>query len=383
MSKKKKLRLLIMIDSLGCGGAEKSLVSLLPFLVEREYDISLMIRSRGGLFEQYVPKRVKILNFPYKASWLREKIFSLALRLPWNKKRHLAEVYWEFVGQYLPELKEKYDVAIAYQQGFPTFYTADKVKANKKFSWTNADLRGVGYSPKFCDPFYRKFDKTIAVADRLREKVIIPFFVHNANKVVTVWDILNVDLIKKMALEKVPFDKSDEKLQLVTVGRLVPLKGYDMAIKAAHILKEGGLDFVWHIIGGGTIEGDLRNQIKEKGLEDYMVLEGEQANPYTYIANCDIYIQTSRYEGFGLTVAEAKILGKPVVSTNFEVIHNQIINRKNGLIVEMSGEAIAEGIMEFATNQALRKEIEKAVAMETNATAITESTKVISFIEGK
>lgn len=374
-------KILIIIDSLTCGGAEKSLISLLPFLAKQEYDITLLLVARGGIFEKYVPKNVKIVDFPHKPSFMNRIKFSVRVRLN-RGKRHGAEIYWKTIGCDYPKLDQEYDVAIAYQQGFPTFYIAKKVKAKKKYCWINADISAAGYSPSFCKPFYKDFTNIIAVSDVLKEKIVYPSFIDEKDKLITVLDILNEDLIKQMAVKSRPFTKRKGQYHITTVGRLVPPKGYDLAIEAAKILNERGIDFVWHFVGGGPMEQRIRDMIADAALTKNVVVEGEQLNPYPYIANCDIYVQTSKFEGFGITIGEAKILGKPIVSTNFPVIHNQIVNEVNGLIVEMNGRAIADGIIRLIEDETLCSKISEAVRAEHNYTAETESAKVIELIEG-
>lgn len=265
------MELLILIDSLGCGGAEKSLVSLMPFLVERGYDVTLMLRARGGLFEQYVPNGVNIVDFPYKPTKLQKLRYSLALRMPWNKNRHSAEIYWQCIGQHYPKLDKKYDVAISYQQGFPTFYNAEKVNASKKISWVNADIKSVGYSAKFCRPFYKIINHICGVSDILSNSIIFPEYVSKRNKITTVLDIQNENMIRSMANASNPYG---EGIHIATVGRLVPLKGYDLAIEAARIMRNAGRKFCWHFVGGGTMIESLKAKINHEGLNDYVILEG-------------------------------------------------------------------------------------------------------------
>ena len=102
---------------------------------------------------------------------------------------------------------------------------------------------------------------------------------------------------------------------------------------------------------------------------------GFKDNPYPYMAKADIYVQTSSFEGFGLTVAEAKILHRPVVSTNFDVVYDQITDCENGLITEMTPESVASKIMELLQNEELRRHIVSNLEQETNTTSITEVEK--------
>lgn len=385
MSKSGRLSVLILIDSLTCGGAEKSLVSLLPHLVGRGYDITLMLRARGGMFERFVPQEVRLLTFPAPpggpGGLMARMLFSLRLRLPHNRRVHGAELHWATVGHRYASLPEEFDVAIAYQQGFPTFFIAEKVKARKKICWANVDLLKASYSPEFCRPFYARYDHVVAVSTILADKIHADGFVPARDRITTVYDILDSSLIRSLADSGEPFESGDGKIRIATVGRLMPQKGYDLAIGAARILAGKGVGFKWHIVGGGMLESTLRQMIDDASLQGKVILEGEKLNPYPYIKNCDIYVSTSRFEGFGLTIGEAKILHKPIVSTNFPVIHNQITNEVNGLIAGMTPESIAAAVMRLIGDPSLRRAFVVRLMEERNTTPETESAKVRSLIE--
>jgi glycosyltransferase involved in cell wall biosynthesis len=98
------------------------------------------------------------------------------------------------------------------------------------------------------------------------------------------------------------------------------------------------------------------------------------------MAACDIYVQTSRYEGFGLTIAEAKVLHKPIVSTKYPVVYDQIKEGYNGLLAEMNAPSIAENILRLANNPDLQKTFTLNLQKEHNTTMEKESAKVISLI---
>ena len=84
---------------------------------------------------------------------------------------------------------------------------------------------------------------------------------------------------------------------------------------------------------------------------------GVKANPYPYIKNSDIYVQTSKYEGFGLAIAEARMLNIPVVTTRFDAVYNQMIDEKNGLVVDMNADAVCDGILRLINDTELRERI--------------------------
>jgi glycosyltransferase involved in cell wall biosynthesis len=88
-------------------------------------------------------------------------------------------------------------------------------------------------------------------------------------------------------------------------------------------------------------------------LQDVVKLLGIRENPYPYIAQCDIFVQPSRFEGKSVVLDEARILCKPIVVTNYATVYDQI-DDSNGCIVKMDGKSIAEGIKELILNEEKR-----------------------------
>ena len=171
----------------------------------------------------------------------------------------------------------------------------------------------------------------------------------------TIYDINNPATIFAMADQPCSL-LNDGNLTLVTVGRLVPQKGYDIAAKTAWLLKERGVKFHWYVVGGGD-SASIENDIAQYGIRDCFTLLGAKANPYPYMKAADIYVQTSKFEGYCLTLAEARMLNIPCVTTNFDVVYAQMINGENGLVVGMNAEAVADGIIRLATDQELYQHI--------------------------
>ena len=379
-----KKKVLFFIESLQCGGAEKSIVSLLPILDYTRADVELLLMKRGGIFEQYVPEQVQIIDFKQQVHPILFRLFQtiFSLRLRWNRligrKEHGAESRWKTMHRAYTPLKKHYDVAIAYQQGFPTYYIIDKVSADKKCTWINADITQVGYKASFNRPFYDKADVIVPVSERLNAILSTSDYVPK-NKLFPVYDIVNPELIRSMAQERTTTLLNDG-LKIMTVGRMVHLKGYDLAVEAARILRDKGLSFTWYFIGDGAERATIERLIEKYHLRNNVILLGEQANPYLYMRECDIYVQTSRFEGFGLTIAEAKILYRPVVSTNFPVVHDQIIDGLNGLIADMNPDSLAEQILRLASDDELREAIVSHLKQEKNTTAEKESAKVNMLI---
>lgn len=368
-----KKSILFVINSMGCGGAEKSLLSLLSLLDYAKYDVTLQMFRRGGMFEELLPPEVHIredldytvfcgknpltqlLSFDLRRINAR---VSTSLFLRSNAKKgsplHDAQAYWKYSAAAYDPLPERYDVAIAWGQGTPTHFVAEKVQAQKKFAWVNADYENVGHNKDFDCKYYAAFTGIICVSDKLcltLQKV----FPEYAAKMTTIYDINNPATIFTMADQ--PCSLSNEgNLTLVTVGRLVPQKGYDIAAKAAWLLKERGIKFHWYVVGSGD-SAPIEKDIAQYGISDCFTLLGAKANPYPYMKAADIYVQTSKFEGYCLTLAEARMLNVPCVTTNFDVVYAQMIDGDNGLVVEMNAEAVADGIIRLATDQELYQHI--------------------------
>ena len=380
-----KKSVLFIIDSLRCGGAEKSLVSLLPLLSQEKYSIDLWVLQRGGVFESLVPDGISIVPTPHYN--LVERIVKriatvlYSLRTRWykliRKKKHGAEVLWNSTGFAYMVPQKEYDIAVAYQQGFPTYLVAEKISAKKKIAWVNADIFEVGYDILYNVSFYKRFDRIVPVSDLLKRKIEqrVPSL---SDKLVCVYDILNPELICRLANEEVSDIPAAGQgtITLVTVGRMVYLKGYDLAVDAGEILHKNGIGFKWIFVGDGPERSAIEEGIIRKGLSNLFMLVGMKTNPYSYINSADIYVQTSRFEGFGITIGEAKVLNKPIVSTDFEVVYDQLINQENGLIVEKNGNSIAEGIMLLLKDEELKRRIVSNLSIEQNSTMRTEVAKI-------
>jgi len=128
-------------------------------------------------------------------------------------------------------------------------------------------------------------------------------------------------------------------------------------LEACRILRDEGVNFRWYALGVGPLENEIRKLINDYQLEDYFILLGVKSNPYPYIKDCDIYVQTSKFEGFGLAIAEARMLNKPIVTTRFDAVYNQMIHGKNGLVVDMNGKSVAEGIKKMILDSQFRNSI--------------------------
>src|SRR5690625_3110180 len=372
-----KKSLLFVIDSLDVAGAEKSLVTLLNLLDFNQYSVDLLLFAHGHMLEELVPSEVNMLQ-PLKYTKFTEmnlraalvesftksdfKMLSTRIKFSYEirKKKfsnaQKARIYWQNASKVIEDHPREYDIAISYAQGVPTFYVAEKVKAKKKMTWVNVSYRLNETDKKFQSKYYDQYDQIVAVSDSAKE-VLVETFPNYAHKITILYDINNPEFISNMAEIGSHYEDDFDGIRILTVGRLAHQKGYDVALEACKKLKEKGIHFRWYVLGKGPLQADIEKLIKEMGLTNHFILLGVKANPYPYFKKADIYVQTSRFEGFGLAIAEARMLNIPVVTSKFDAVYNQMVHEKNGLVVDRNAGAIAEAIIKLINDQELRRNI--------------------------
>lgn len=390
-------KILFVIESLAVGGAEKSLLSLLSNLDYTKYEVYLQLFAYEGLLQQFLPDKVNLLPrlpfFSYckggffsserRRGYLWSRVsYSLRIRRGQLDDADKAVDLWRSASRCFTVDENHYDIAIAYAQGGPTFYVADCVKAEKKYAWINVSYRPLHKNIDFIKQRYQNFDKVVCVSEKAGE-IYKEVFQEEEQNIRIIRDIIDRDLIEKMSMdnsEALMEMKCNDRIKLLTVGRLNHQKGYDLAVEAADILKLHGIKFKWFVLGEGALRSEIQKKIENNQLQDYFVLLGNKANPYPYYKNADFYVHTARFEGFGIAIAEARILNVPVVTTNFDAVYMQMINEENGLVVDMNPVAIATGIERLIKEKEVYNHIAEYLKREKKGN-IEEIDKFYALIE--
>ena len=116
-------------------------------------------------------------------------------------------------------------------------------------------------------------------------------------------------------------------------------------------MSDEGYNIRWYWIGDGNQFDFLEKKIKEMNIQDKFYLLGNKINPYTYMKNCDIYVQPSYYEAYCTTTNEARILNKPIIATDVGGMRDQFIDGKTGILVETDKNAIFNAIKYLLDNK--------------------------------
>ena len=355
-------KILFVIPSMRIGGAEKSLVNLLNLIDLNEYDVNLLMFKPEGDLLQQIPSGVHILEtepslfyaykcdknvFSHKSGIRSEmlRIFSTGICKILYGDCARQKRWTKFYKALLPKLDSEYDVAIGYLEGDASYYVIDKVNAKRKILWVHSNFENIkknedaaAYKEYFC-----KADRVVSISDKCVQ-VLQDNYPDMRNKFVFLPNLTSSVVLKNTAKAAIDEKFLKDIFNIVSVGRLTEAKGFDMAIDALKILKERKVPVHWWIVGDGELRECLEKQVRSNGVEQYLTFLGSKSNPYPYMNNADLIVQTSRWEGKSVVLDEAKILGKPILATAYATVKDQVENGKEGVIVEMNAESIAKGI---------------------------------------
>ncbi|HHT9158384.1 MAG TPA: glycosyltransferase [Candidatus Brocadiaceae bacterium] len=157
--------------------------------------------------------------------------------------------------------------------------------------------------------------KVIAVSKGVRNDLIKKFGVKE-EKVQVIYNPIGIEEIQKLSQENIYDNKLENDIPvIVTSGRLTEQKGQWHLIRAfSEVRKRIPCRLV--IMGTGELDGYLRELTRELNLEDDVVFWGWQKNPYKYLANANVFVLSSLWEGFGIVLVEAMVCKLPVISTD-------------------------------------------------------------------
>lgn len=366
-----KKNILFVCYGLGVGGIEKCLINLINKLDKGKYSIDVLPLNPEYDLKSQIIDKINILDtFEYSIittaslqQYLKEdsfickykKIFKYIIFRIYNK---LKLKPWSMFRA----IDKKYHIAIAYSQnGFSPYYVIDKISANKKYLWYhNGSYNKDKKNYKLDKAYYSKFNNIIAVSQDCKNN-LERYFPEIKKNIIVLNNVYNYKeiLLKSKEKMKVKFDK--ESINIVTVGRLTREKGADLAVETCYQLVKQGYHIHWYWIGDGNQFDVINNEIEKKNITPYFTVMGNDINPYSYMMNCDIYVQPSYYEAYCTTTIEARTLAKSIVVTDVGGMREQFIDKKTGLIVPIDENEIFNAIKLLIENPNLRQELSKNI----------------------
>lgn len=348
-----------IIESLNLGGAETSLVTFLNNIDYNKYKVDLILFTKENFFINYLPNEVNVIYVDFPKMNILERLEYKFFKIFTGKKLHHAQVLYPLIASKLKVFDKEYDIAHAYNQGFSTYYTSNSIKASKKFAWINIDYQKANYQIQFDYPFYSKYTRVIAISTEVERG-----FLEEVNKIegnidTSIIKLFADDIILNIrASEKQEVDFNLNKINIVTVCRLSKQKGLHLAVESCKKLIEKGYSIHWYVVGEGVERIFLEKLVSKYSIQNHFSLLGKTLNPFPYMRACDIYVQTSLFEGWGLTLIEAILLKKLVVTTNFPTAFDIIKHNETGLICEMNSDEIVRNLEKFINDTSLKERVE-------------------------
>jgi len=362
-----KKQLLIVAHHMTIGGVQKTLVSASKALDYDKYDVTLYLRKNRTDLLEYVDKRMNVIINKDPHHYYR-KPYAILLQLKIMLSQRLGNKTLEaaFNNELADRIRKdsmryeqkkyfkskKYDIAVAYVQGYTSLFVEKYVDADEKivfYHTSTDDLHGVH------ELVLPGFDKIAALHEDQKE-LLSKWYPKHKTKISIVENYTDKELIQHQSKE-FEIDAPENILILCSCGRFSSEKGFDMAVEAAKNLKENGIEFVWYFVGDGPEKEKLQKLIKKYGLEENIIMTGMQKNPYPYMAACNIYVQPSYQEALGLTMLEAHRLNKPVISTATVGGNNLVENEKNGIVCEIDAVSLAENIINLSNDKEIYSDI--------------------------
>ena len=348
--------LLFLMPSLPGAGAEKVLIEILRHIDYTQYNVSLFLEYREGVYLQDVPDKVSIIALHGPNNLWFQRLHRRLVERGWYAPFH--ELVYR--RMFLSLLRGKrYDTIISFMEGSAVkfhSYIFDKGKRN--ISWVHIDFQQKHWSLDFFRDAederqcYEKMDKIIFVSNDAKTGFDSLFHL-SAEKYAVHYNIIDADRIRR--LSQMCTAEQKNKFTICMLGRLNTQKRHDRAISVAKTLKELGYDFELWIIGDGELREKIENQINEAGLQDVVKLKGFINPPYSMLAQADIFLNTSEAEGFSLVVAEAFCLGIPVVSTNVSGPRELLGDSEYGILTSQEEKDIASAVRTMMDKPLLRK----------------------------
>lgn len=310
-------RIAIFQSDLNVGGIQKSLLNFLASLDYTQYQVDLFLFHEGNFFGSQLPGGVRVHYLHSGGKLLNLMPFALAKKL----------IRFNFPDEPV------YDAALDYNSyQLACALGAVLIPAKKRVMWIHNDVEIKCKNEwkyrlmwMFFKDKLRYFGEFAAVSAGL----IAPFRKMSGipDKKINVISnhIDTAEIFEKAAQEPEGFSPDPGCFNIVAVGRLCHQKAYDIMLTTFKKVHDARPDVRLYIIGDGPDREKLRRLRGELGLESAVTFLGNQKNPFGYMALMDAFLITSRYEGQGMVIWEAKALGLPVFMTRNLEKYNETI----------------------------------------------------------
>ncbi|MBR7554748.1 glycosyltransferase [Allobacillus sp. GCM10007491] len=340
---KKPITVVFFIYFLGSGGAGRTFLNILNNIDQDKFRPVLVTCNYEGSYEPFLNKNIKFIKLDTKR--LRKSILPLAKII----RKERADIVFSTIPNYnviaiLARL-------LSYTRAKNVIREAAFLGGDRK---TDTKLKVYGL-------FYRFSTKVIALSNGVKNNLIRRYGV-NEKKLQVIYNPVDIISISEKMKENIelPYFTNGKKT-IVTAGRLVEDKDQQTLIKSFALLATK-IDAQLLILGEGPLEEKLKEQAMQLGIQDRVHLVGFQENPYAFFHQADLFVLTSKREGFGHVLAEALATGVPIVSTRCEPGATEVL--ENGKYAKLVPIGDTEELTKAMKDILLLQENEKNAIIE-------------------
>lgn len=312
----KKRRISFILPIMGGGGAQKVALHLLNNLDVDKYELYLILTNEGGDYLKYLSPKINVIELNKKR--VRFAIFSL----------------FKVLMKIKPDIVMIFSAEVATVVGL---FLAPILR-NIKFIVREINIQSVLTKSRVRHLLLKlSYENIYKIISQSRDMTVDLIFNTGIKKekIIEINNPVDITYIETMLKKgeniELPYKSSD--FNLLCVGRLAYQKGYDLIINIMTKLKDENIKL--YILGEGPQRTDLEILIKEKELEDRVYLVGQVDNPYIYMKYADLFILSSRFEGFPNVLLEVGTCGVYSICNDSLGGINEIIQENiNGNIVD-------------------------------------------------
>ncbi|WP_096156571.1 glycosyltransferase [Bacillus sp. FJAT-45066] len=297
----KKVKVLFFIYQMGGGGAARTLLNIINNLDRSKFSPMLVTLNFNGSYEKELKDDVVFMKLD--TTRLSRSIFKLA--------KIIREQDIDLVFSTIPRVNT---IAILATKLSRTKAKCVVREADNLGGTFKADMQLLGFGLA-----YKLADQVVSLSEGVKENLVKKYKV-KANDIEVIYNPVDISNINQqlenndMPLEHKQIYNTNDKV-IVTAGRLVEQKDQKTLLNAFAKVNDK-IKSKLIILGEGPLKGQLVNQAMKLNIEQRVHFIGFQKNPYIYFQQADLFVLSSKHEGFSHVVAEALATGVPVVSTD-------------------------------------------------------------------
>lgn len=299
---KKKINILFILPDLHTGGAERIVTTIANHLPRDRFRPSILLMRREGGYLEILKDDVSIIDI--KTERIRNSLRPILKKI----KKLKPDIVFTGFGE-----------VNAYLSMFLNFFPKTKFIARE----TNVVSKHVTRREiRFFYRFYNNYHRIIVQSDDMHHDLLRSFKI-NSDKTIKINNPVDFDFIEeKIKHSKRPVSFDHNYKNVVAIGNLSSRKGFDNLLKVFEHLRDKNI--LLHILGTGRDKEELLQMKSDLDLEN-VIFHGQQKNPYQYLSHADLFILSSRYEGFPNVLLEAGACGVFSIANNCPGGINEII----------------------------------------------------------